>query len=77
LYCIVFLNFYSASHSQSLSEALPTTAIDTVSELRANVGAYLTGVSCLPSIVGEHLSARYNCRRAFFVCAKDGVPNIS
>ena len=32
LYCIVFIHFYSASHSMSLSEALPTTAIDTVSE---------------------------------------------
>ena len=31
LYCIVFIHFYSASHSLSLSEALPTTAIDTVS----------------------------------------------
>src|SRR6218665_3992599 len=29
LYCI---HFYSASHSMSLSEALPTTAIDTVLE---------------------------------------------
>src|SRR6218665_133588 len=27
LYCIVFIHFYSASHSLSLSEALPTTAI--------------------------------------------------
>jgi len=31
-YCIVFIHFYSASHNMSLSEALPTTAIDTVSE---------------------------------------------
>ena len=31
LYCIVFIHFYSASHSKSLSEALPT-AIDTLSE---------------------------------------------
>ena len=30
-YCIVFIHFYSASHSMSLLEALPTTAIDTVS----------------------------------------------
>jgi len=29
-YCIVFNHFYSASHNMSLSEALPTTAIDTV-----------------------------------------------
>ena len=27
---VVFIHFYSASHSMSLSEALPTTAIDTV-----------------------------------------------
>jgi len=27
LYCIVFIHFYSASHSLSLSEALPTTAM--------------------------------------------------
>ena len=32
LYCIVFIHFYSASHGMSLSEALPTIAIDTVSE---------------------------------------------
>src|SRR6218665_134040 len=32
LYCIVFIHFYSASNNLSLSEALPTTAIDTVSE---------------------------------------------
>ena len=32
LYCIVFIHFYSTSGSLSLSEALPTTAIDTVSE---------------------------------------------
>jgi len=43
--------------------------------LRANVGAYLTGVSCLRSIVGAHLSARYNCRRALILYAKDGVPD--
>src|SRR6218665_731927 len=30
--CIVFIHFYSASHSMILSEALPTTAIDTVLE---------------------------------------------
>src|SRR6218665_2828393 len=35
LYCIVFIHFYSASHSLSFSEALPTTAIDTV-----HVGVY-------------------------------------
>ena len=29
-YCIVFIHFYSASHSMSLSEALPNTTIDTV-----------------------------------------------
>jgi len=38
-YCIVlfsvFIHFYSASHNMSLSEALPTTAIDTVSEFYA------------------------------------------
>ena len=32
LHCIVFIHFYSASHSMRLSEALPTSAIDTVSE---------------------------------------------
>ena len=32
IYCIVFIHFYSASHSMSLSEALPSTEIDTVSE---------------------------------------------
>jgi len=30
--CTVFIHFYSASHSMSFSEALPTAAIDTVSE---------------------------------------------
>jgi len=33
LYFILFIHFYSASHSMSLLEALPTTAIDIVSEL--------------------------------------------
>src|SRR6218665_3167267 len=32
LYCIVFIHLYSASHSMSHSEALPTTAISTVPE---------------------------------------------
>jgi len=32
LYYIAFIHFYSASHSMSLSEALLTTAIDTVSQ---------------------------------------------
>jgi|SRR6218665_155699 len=32
LYCVVFIHFYSASDSMSLSEALLTTAIDTVLE---------------------------------------------
>jgi len=32
MYCIVIIHFYSASHIISQSEALPTTAIDTVSE---------------------------------------------
>src|SRR6218665_1006761 len=31
-YCIVFFHFYSASQCMSLSEALPTIAIDTVAE---------------------------------------------
>jgi len=31
-YCIVFIHFDSASHGTNLSEALPTTATDTVSE---------------------------------------------
>src|SRR6218665_2963683 len=29
---ILFIHFYSASHSRSLSETLPTTSIETVSE---------------------------------------------
>src|SRR6218665_3036786 len=32
LYCIVFIHFYSASHSITLSEELPITAIYTESE---------------------------------------------
>jgi len=32
LYRIVFIHFHSASHSMSLSQALTTTAIDTVME---------------------------------------------
>src|SRR6218665_3372260 len=32
LYCVVFIHFYSASNRASLSEALLTIAIDTVSE---------------------------------------------
>ena len=33
MYCVVFIHFYSASHSMSLSEVLPTTEIDTVLEI--------------------------------------------
>jgi len=42
LYCIVLIHFYSASHSMNLSEALPTTAIDSVSEFthRSATGKY-------------------------------------
>jgi len=32
LYCIIFIQFYSASHSMNLSETLPTTATNTVLE---------------------------------------------
>src|SRR6218665_1490469 len=32
LYCTVFIHFYNASHSMNHSEALPTTATNTVSE---------------------------------------------
>src|SRR6218665_216343 len=39
LYCIVFIHFYSASHSMSSSEALPTRVIDTVSEFTRRSGA--------------------------------------
>ena len=35
MYCIVFIHFYSASHSMSLSEALPTTAIALCRSLHA------------------------------------------
>src|SRR6218665_955337 len=34
MYCIVFIHFYSASHSMSLSEALPTTSIYTPKRYR-------------------------------------------
>src|SRR6218665_3358982 len=40
LYCIVFIHFCSASHSTSLSESLPTTAIDTVSEFIRRSATY-------------------------------------
>src|SRR6218665_1648664 len=43
LYCFVFVHLYSASHSTSLSEALPTNSIDTVSDFntRKRFIAYL------------------------------------
>ena len=37
MYCIVFIHFYSTSHSMRLSEALPTTEIDTVRVFSAEV----------------------------------------
>src|SRR6218665_1414987 len=43
LYCIVFIHIYSASHSLSLSEGLPTTAIDTVSEYNAEALQAIAG----------------------------------
>jgi len=51
LCCIVFIHFYSASHSLSLSEVLPTTAIDTVSEFtpRSAVVWWCHPVRPLPS----------------------------
>ena len=48
--CIVFIDFYSASHSMSLSEALPPTAIDTVSEF--------TRRSAIQATVSEGLAHR-------------------
>src|SRR6218665_1778197 len=42
LYCIVFIHFYSAYHSLSLSEMLPTTAIDTVSEFTCRSTTFAT-----------------------------------
>ena len=48
LHCIVFIHFNSASHSMSLSEALPTTAIDSVSEF--------TRASALHAIASEGLA---------------------
>src|SRR6218665_1246787 len=37
MYCIVFIHFCSTSHSMRLSEALPTTEIDTVGVFSAEV----------------------------------------
>src|SRR6218665_2282091 len=54
-YCIVFIHFYSAFHSMSLSEALPTTVVDTVSEFtrRSASGAVSEGLA-----QGPYLAAR-------------------
>jgi len=46
LYCIVFIHFHSASHGMSLSDALPTTAIDIVRSLHTEA---------LQATVGEGL----------------------
>src|SRR6218665_38116 len=42
----VFIPFYSASHSISFSEALPTTAIDTVSEFTRRSVNIKTDFAC-------------------------------
>jgi len=51
LYCIVFIHAYSASHSMSLSEELPTTAIVTVSEFTCRIGVQVNGNYLWNSIV--------------------------
>src|SRR6218665_1175924 len=41
-HCIVFIHFYSAFHNMSLSDALPTTAIDTVGVYTKSTGRSLS-----------------------------------
>src|SRR6218665_997079 len=69
-YCIVFIHFYSASHSLSLSEVLPTTAIDTVSEFTRrsvdvkNVCLYIVGpCNCHPLRMSTEGERRCNKMR--------------
>src|SRR6218665_690964 len=51
LHCVVFIHFCSGSHSMiSLSEALPTTAIETVSEFtRRSVQLYMKDLPKVPT----------------------------
>src|SRR6218665_1836711 len=57
LYCIY--HFCSASHSTSLSEALPTTAIDTVSEFtRRNATGNCMSRTCPSSLRGGYSGIR-------------------
>ena len=64
--CIAFIHFYSASHSMSLSVALPTTAIDTVSEfIRRRVQRYKQlQVKDLPKVPTWRLERDSNPRRS-------------
>ena len=51
--CIAFIHFYSASHSMSLSEALPTTAFDTASEFSLHADAIqATQSPCVAVVYG-------------------------
>src|SRR6218665_3600515 len=49
-HCVVFIHFYSASHGMSLSEAIPTTAIDTVSEFYTPKRYKQLQVKALPKV---------------------------
>src|SRR6218665_528613 len=66
LYCIVFIHFSSASHSMSLSEALPTTAIDTVSEYHAKA---LQATVSVGLAQGPYVAARVGFGLRLYQCA--------
>ena len=58
----LFTHFYSASHSMTLSEALPTTAIDTVSELTSAKRYGQLQVKDLPNVFMRQLEWDSNPR---------------
>src|SRR6218665_1775291 len=62
LYCIVFIHFYSSPHGVSLSEALPTTAIDTVSEFYTRKRKRQLQVKDLPKVPTWQLERDSNPR---------------
>ena len=70
-YCIVFIHFYNASHSMmSLSEALPTTAIDAVLEftretLQATVSEGLAQGPYVAAKAGFEPNMNNTCCKSF------------
>ena len=70
LFCIVFIHFYSAPHGMNLSEALPTTAIETVSGFTrrsATLGPIFTKIKSTVSYRKSMAAIVKICHRKYFV----------